>query len=167
LSPSPAENSRPSRGKPAPVKEPEGNGKKTVKKPDISKVRQKRQPATSDHKGKRKALPDDDSSDTLENVNDKATKLTKTKAQKSRTMAKESHPANVEVDSEDTAVPKKKKMKKLNVNIFAPAKPDSLDWANQFNLGGGGLDIPTELSPVKVPARSLAINSVTAPFRKS
>jgi hypothetical protein len=120
-------------------------------------------------------------------VNDKATKLTKTKAQKSRTMAKESHPANVEVDSEDTAVPKKKKMKKLNVNIFAPAKPDSLDWANQFNLvsriairilrygcdadaiiqGGGGLDIPTELSPVKVPARSLAINSVTAPFRKS
>jgi hypothetical protein len=25
-------------------------------------------------------------------------------------------------------------MRKLNVNIFASSKPDSLDWANQFNL---------------------------------
>ena len=118
-------------------------------------------------------------------MNDKTTKLTKTKAQKSRTTAKESHPADVEVDTEDAAVPKKKKMRKLNVNLFNSAKPDSLDWANQFNLvshiavrilrygcdanaiiQGGGLDIPTQLSPVKVPARSLAINSVSVPFRK-
>jgi hypothetical protein len=66
-------------------------------------------------------------------VNDKTTKLTKAKAQKSRTTAKESHP-DVDVDTEDAAVPKKKKMRKLNVNIFNNAKPDSLDWANQFNL---------------------------------
>lgn len=92
----------------------------------------------------------------------------------------------MEIDTEDAAVPKKKKMRKLNVNLFATAKSDSLDWANQFNLvsgcivvgilrygcdadaiiqGGGGLDIPTELSPVKVPARSLARNS--ASVRKS
>ena len=39
-------------------------------------------------------------------------------------------------DTEDAAVPKKKKMRKLNVNIFGSAKADSLDWANQFNLVG-------------------------------
>ena len=37
-------------------------------------------------------------------------------------------------DSEDAVVPKKKKMRKLNVNIFGSSKTDSLDWANQFNL---------------------------------
>lgn len=87
------------------------------------------------------------------------------------------------VDADDAAMPKKKKMRKLN--IFASAKPDSLDWANQFNLvghipvgllcrggdvdvhqGGGGLDIPTVLSPVKVPARSLAGKSASISFRK-
>jgi len=149
---------------------------------------------TSDNKGKRKALADDDDREAVvEGASDKKTtaKSTRTRAQKSRTTAKESHPTDMENDddTEDAAVPKKKKMRKLNVNIFGSAKADSLDWANQFNLvslhrywvypqltavyadatfqGGGGLDIPTELSPVKVPARSMARTSVSAiPFRK-
>ena len=171
----------------------DGKGKKTTKKPNISgKARQKSQPSTSDIKGKRKALADGDDSDAVEDANDKkATKPTKTKAQKSRTAAKESHPTDVENDDdmEDAVLPKKKKMRKLNVNIFGSAKADSLDWANQSNLvsshivvkilnydcvclcpffqGGGGLEIPTALSPVKVPARSMARTSVSAvPFRK-
>jgi hypothetical protein len=41
---------------------------------------------------------------------------------------------NDDDDTEDAAVPKKKKMRKLNVNIFGSSKADSLDWANQFNL---------------------------------
>ena len=170
----------------------EGKGKKTTKKPNTGKARQKSQPSTSGIKGKRKALVYGDDSDAVENANDKTTKPTKTKAQKSRTVAKESHPAGVEDDDdmEDAVLPKKRKMRKLNVNIFGSAKADSLDWANQSNLvsshivvkvlnydcvclcpffqGGGGLEIPTALSPVKVPARSMARTSVSAvPFRKS
>ena len=143
-------NVGPPSGKSAPVKEPgihtcifshsqllisstDGKGKKVTKKPDIGKVRQKRQPSTtSDNKGKRKALRDDDGSEAVEDANEKITKPTKTKAQKSRTAAKEPRPADVEIDTEDDAAPKKKKMRKLN--IFGPAKPDSLDWANQFTL---------------------------------
>jgi hypothetical protein len=93
----------------------------------------------SDNKGKRKALTDGDGSEAVEDTNDKkTTKQTKTKAQKSQTTAKESHPTDMENnnddDTEDAAVPKKKKMRKLNVNIFGSSKADSLDWANQFNL---------------------------------
>jgi hypothetical protein len=133
--------------KPAPVKEPgihtrifshsqipisfsDENGKKVTKKPDVGRVRQKRQPSTSDNKGKRKALPDDDNSEAAEDASEKTTKP-KRKAQKA---VKESHPADVEIDTEDDAVPKKKRMRKLNVNIFGSTKPDSLDWANQFNI---------------------------------
>ena len=117
----------------------EGKGKKTTKKPNTGKDRQKSQPSTSGIKGKRKALAYGDDSDAVENANDKkTTKPTKTKAQKSRTVAKESHPADVEDDDdmEDAVLPKKKKMRKLNVNIFGSAKADSLNWANQFNLVG-------------------------------
>jgi hypothetical protein len=64
-----------------------------------------------------------------------AAKRTKSKAQKkNQTKAKESRPTEVADDTDEGAGPKKKKMKKLNVNIFGSAKPDSLDWANQFNL---------------------------------
>ena len=161
----------------------------SAKKLGAGKAGQKSQPSASDNKGKRKALPDDDSGGIVEDASDKTTKPKKTtKAQKRQTTAKESQPADVdvEIDTEDAAAPKKKKMRKLNVNIFASAKPDSLDWANQFNLvsciavrillydcdtdaiiqGDGALDIPTALSPVKVPARSLARSSVSVPFRK-
>jgi hypothetical protein len=94
---------------------------------------------TSNNKGKRKALADGDGSEAVvEDANDKkkTTKPKKTKAQKSQTTAKESHPTDVENDddTEDAAVPKKKKMRKLNVNIFGSSKADSLDWANEFNL---------------------------------
>lgn len=112
----------------------DGKGKKVTKKPDIGRARQRRQPSTTDNKGKRKALPDDDGNEAVEDASEKITKPTKTKAQKSRTAAKEPRPPDVEIDTEDDAVPKKKKMRKLNVNIFGPAKPDSLDWANHFNL---------------------------------
>jgi hypothetical protein len=125
----------------------------------------------------------------VERTSDRATKATKSKGQRGHTAANESRPTDVDVvdaDADDAAVPKKKKMRKLNVNVFASAKPDSLDWANQFNLvsrtslsgscdtvttpmtfvQGGNLDIPTELSPVKVPPRSLASRSASS-FRKS
>ena len=112
----------------------DGNGKKVTKKPVIGNVQQKRRPSTSDNKGKRKALPDDDGSDAVEDASEKTTKPTKKKPQKKRSAVKEPQPADVEIDTGDDAVPKKKKMRKLNVNIFGTTKPDSLDWANQFNL---------------------------------
>jgi hypothetical protein len=156
LSP-PVADSDPSGGKAASAKEPgthtrifsfhsqiltytftDGKGKKTAKKTDTGKARQKNQALTTDKKGKRKALADGDGSEAVEDVKDKkTTKPAKSKAQKSQTTAaKESHPADVENDddTEDAAVPKKKKMRKLNVNIFGSAKDNSLDWANQFNL---------------------------------
>jgi hypothetical protein len=152
LSPSLAD-SDPSGGKAAPAKElgthtrmfslhsqilttfTDGKGKKAAKKPDAGKARQKSQP---NNKGKRKALADGDGSDAVEDANDKKTaKPTKKRAQKSQTTtAKESHPTDPENDNDtdDAAVPKKKKMRKLNVNIFGSSKADSLDWANQFNM---------------------------------
>jgi hypothetical protein len=105
-----------------------------TKKPDKGKGRQKSQPVASDSKGKRKAPPQDESTETIESTSDRATKRTKSKAEKNQTTAKESHPTDVDGDADDAAAPKKKKMRKLNVNIFASSKPDSLDWANQFNL---------------------------------
>jgi len=94
---------------------------------------------TSHNKGKRKAIPadPDDGSEGVEDAADnKTAKPVKTKAQKGRTTAKESHPTDVENgdNTEDAAIPKKKKMRKLNVNVFGSAKADSLDWANQFNM---------------------------------
>lgn len=114
----------------------DGNGKKVAKKPDKgNKGRQKSQSAAADSKGKRKAPPDGEDTDTIESTSDVATKPTRSKAQKKKqTKAKETRPAEAEVDADDAAEPKRKKMKKLNVNIFGSAKPDSLDWANQFNL---------------------------------
>jgi hypothetical protein len=71
----------------------------------------------------------------MESETDLATKPTKSKTRKNRATAKESQAnTDVNVDPDDAAAPKKKKMRKLNVNLFAPSKPDSLDWVNQFNL---------------------------------
>lgn len=114
----------------------DGKGKKVAKKPDKgNKGRQKSQSTATDSKGKRKAPPDGDDTDTIESTSDVVTKPTKSKAQKrNQTKAKEPRPTEAEVDADDAAEPKRKKMKKLNVNIFGSAKPDSLDWANQFNL---------------------------------
>ena len=203
LSPSPATNSNiakagPSRKKPTPPGIAltlllrstyklaiDGGDKPTAKKVEQSKDVQKSKPSISDKKGKRKA-PEDDGTATVESVSDDRTrKSTKSKTEKKRTRTGDSQPPVVDVDPDDVALPKKKKLRKLNVNIFASAKPDSLDWANQFNLvslidvevlychdvdavvqGIGGLDIPTELSPVKVPARSLAGRSTSASIRK-
>jgi len=154
LSPVPAEHSEPtkvgaSNPKPASAKEPgkhtpshlsyprfltlaaDKNNKKVAKKPDKGKERQKSQPVAPDNKGKRKARPDDDGTETVDSTSDKTIK---SKTQKGRSTAKEPHPNAADVDSEDAVVPKKKKMRKLNVNIFASSKPDSLDWANHFNL---------------------------------
>jgi hypothetical protein len=140
--------------KPAPINEPgnrehaflscdprvltlatKANGKKTTKKPDKGKGQQKSQPPASDSKGKRKVPPDDDRTDTIESEHDMATKPTKSKNRKNRATAKGSQVnTDVNVDPDDTAAPKKKKMRKLNVNLFASSNPDSLDWVNQFNL---------------------------------
>jgi len=162
-----------------------GNDKKVTKKPDKGRGQQKSQPAASENKGKRKAPPVDDSTETIESASDAATKPTKSKTAKNQTKSKESHPTDADGDPDDAAGPKKKKMRKLNVNIFGSAKPDSLDWANQFNLVShiavrdlcrsgnadaivqGGSDIPTQLSPMKVPPRSLARKSTSSAFRKS
>jgi hypothetical protein len=114
--------------------ETDGNGKKTTKKPDKGKGGQKSQPPASNGKGKRKAPPDEDGTDTIDSEHNMATKPTKSKTGKNQsTTAKESRPTtDVDVDPDDAAGPKKKKMRKLN--IFASSKSDSLDWANQFNL---------------------------------
>jgi hypothetical protein len=156
--------------------------KKLDKGSDVRKSRS----LTSDKKGKRKA-PEDDGMVTIESASDdKVPKSTKSKAEKKQTKASDTRPPIVDVDAEDVVMPKKKKVKKLNVNIFASAKPDSLDWANQFNSvsvidfgasclcdadfivqGVEGLNIPTELSPVKVPARSLAGRHASGSTKKS
>ncbi|KAI0303748.1 hypothetical protein B0F90DRAFT_1320307 [Multifurca ochricompacta] len=113
-----------------PVKEPNGNAKKTSKKPDKGKDSQKSRMSTSDYKGKRKELPDDDGITTIESVGE-----ANSKAQRGQTKGKEPQPAaDASRDRDDIAVPKRKKRRKLNVNPFASAKPASLDWANQFNL---------------------------------
>jgi hypothetical protein len=112
-----------------------GNGKKATKKTDKGKGQQKSQPPASDSKGKRKAPPDEDRTDTIESENDTATKPTKSKSRKSRATTKGSQVnTDANVDQDDAPTPKKKKMRKLNVNLFASSKPDSLDWVNQFNL---------------------------------
>jgi hypothetical protein len=151
LSPVPAELSEPTKAgasnpKPASVKDPSNHtpshllylrfltlasdkNKKVAKKPDKGKERQRSQPIASDNKGKRKARTDDDGTETVDSASDKAIKP---KTQKGQSTAKVSHPDAA--DTEDAAEPKKKKMRRLNMNIFASSKPDSLDWANHFNL---------------------------------
>jgi len=144
--------------------------KKTTKKPSIGKDVLVRKPSIPVSKGKRKAPLDDEDTVTVESASDdKVDKSTKQNSEKNKTKSKVP-PAAADVDDEtnDVAMPKKKKMRKLNItNPFASAQPNSLDWANQFNMGDGGLDIPTELSPVKVPARSLAGKSASTSFWKS
>ncbi|KAI9455997.1 hypothetical protein F5148DRAFT_1151402 [Russula earlei] len=154
--------------KAASVGESDEDNKKVAQKPVKGKGRQRSKPPTSDRNRKRKAPPDDGGTETVDTASEKekAIKETRSKTRKNQPTAKESQqPIAVDVDPDDAAVHKKKRMRKLNVNIFASAKPDSLDWANQFNLGGGDLAIPTELSPVKVPTRSLAGRSVSTSFR--
>jgi hypothetical protein len=163
----------------------EENNRPAARKFDKGKDAQKSKPSTSDKKGKRKA-PDDDGTATIESMSDdRVPKSAKSKAEKKKAQSRDSQSPVVDVDAEDPAVPKKKKLRKLNVNIFASAKPDSLDWANQFNVvsvinidvsyrcdadsilqGVGGLNIPTELSPVKVPPRSLAGRLASGSIRK-
>ncbi|KAI0250191.1 hypothetical protein BJV78DRAFT_1283333 [Lactifluus subvellereus] len=163
----------------------DGGDKPTAKKVEKGKDAQKSKPSTSDKKGKRKA-PEDDGTPTIESVSDdRAPRSAKLKTERKQTRTGDSQRPAVDVDVDDAVMPKKKRLRKLNVNIFASAKPDSLDWANQFNLVGlinvevlyrhdadsivqgvGGLNIPTELSPVKVPARSLAGRSTSASIRK-
>ncbi|KAH9972870.1 hypothetical protein BGW80DRAFT_1252571 [Lactifluus volemus] len=148
---------------PTPPDEKKPAEKKLDKGSDVRKSRS----LTSDKKGKRKA-PEDDGTVTMESTSDdKVPKSTKSKAERKQTKTSDTQSPVVDVDAEDVVMPKKKKVKKLNMNIFASAKPDSLDWANQFNSGVGGLNIPTELSPVKVPPRSLAGRHASGSIRKS
>ncbi|KAH8994954.1 hypothetical protein EDB92DRAFT_1848437 [Lactarius akahatsu] len=166
-----AENINPSASKIAPSHKAEVSdvkSKKTTKKPYRGKdAPTTRKPSITDNKGKRKAAPDNEDTESIAS-DDKAAKSTKPNSGKNKTKPKVP-PAPAEEDDEtnDVAMPKKKKMRKLNItNPFASAQPHSLDWANQYNVGDGGLDIPTELSPVKVPARSLAGKSASTSFWK-
>lgn len=96
-----------------------------------------RKPTIPVSKGKRKAPHDDEDTVTVGSASeDKAAKLTKQNSEKNKTKSKVP-PAAADVDDEtnDVAMPKKKKMRKLNLaNPFASAQPHSLDWANQFNI---------------------------------
>ncbi|KAH9178174.1 hypothetical protein EDB89DRAFT_1150242 [Lactarius sanguifluus] len=167
-----AENINPSASKIAPSHKAEVSdvkSKKTTKKPYRSKdAPTTRKPSITDNKGKRKAAPQENEDTETIASDGKAAKSTKPNSGKNKTKTKVP-PAAAEEDEEtnDVAMPKKKKMRKLNItNPFASAQPHSLDWANQYNVGDGGLDIPTELSPVKVPARSLAGKSASTSFWK-
>ncbi|KAH9068415.1 hypothetical protein EDB83DRAFT_2376399, partial [Lactarius deliciosus] len=167
-----AENINPSASKIAPSHKAEVSdvkSKKTTKKPYRGKdAPTTRKPSITDNKGKRKAAPQDNEDTETIASDEKAAKSTKPNSGKNKTKTKVP-PAAAEEDEEtnDVAMPKKKKMRKLNItNPFASAQPHSLDWANQYNVGDGGLDIPTELSPVKVPARSLASKSASTSFWK-
>ena len=96
-----------------------------------------RKPSIASSKGKRKAPQDDEDTATVGSASeDKAVKSTKGNSQRSKTKTKVP-PVAADVDDEtnDAAMPKKKKMRKLNLtNPFASAQPNSLDWANQFNI---------------------------------
>ena len=111
--------------------------KKTTKKPIIGKDVSVRKPSIPVGKGKRKAPPDDEDTATVGSASDdKVVKSTKPNSEKSKTKTKVP-PAAADLDDEtsDVAIPKKKKMRKLNItNPFASAQPNSLDWANQFNI---------------------------------
>ena len=97
-----------------------------------------RKPTVPVSKGKKRKAPQDDE-DTItvgSASDDKVGKPTKLNSQKNKTKSKAT-PAAASVDDEtsDVAMPKKKKMRKLNVTtLFASAQPNSLDWANQFNI---------------------------------
>jgi hypothetical protein len=110
--------------------------KKTTKKPNIGKdASAARKPSIASNKGKRKAPQDDEETATVGSASeDKAVKSTKGNSERGKTKTKVP-PAAADVDDEtnDAAMPKKKKMRKL----FASAKPNSLDWANQFNIVSG------------------------------
>ncbi|KAH9039693.1 hypothetical protein EDB84DRAFT_1477580 [Lactarius hengduanensis] len=167
-----AENINPAASKIVPSHKAEVSdvkSKKTTKKPYRGKdAPTTRKPSITDNKGKRKAAPQDNEDTETIASDDKAAKSTKPNSGKNKTKPKVP-PAAAEEDDEtnDVAMPKKKKMRKLNItNPFASAQPHSLDWANQYNVGDGGLDIPTELSPVKVPARSLAGKSASTSLWK-
>ncbi|KAI0264414.1 hypothetical protein BC834DRAFT_844065 [Gloeopeniophorella convolvens] len=151
--------------------------KKPVKKPDRSKEAPKSKPAPSTGKNKRKATSDTDDDEaattkvrrkaSTSDSQPKAAKPTKPKDKKTRKSHEEPEAVPMDVDEEAITVPKKRKMKKLTQNLpFQSAQNTSIDWAN-FNMGDGSLNIPTELSPVKVPARSLGGKSSSAAFWKS
>ena len=112
-------------------------GKKTTKKPIIGKDVSVHKPPIAVSKGKRKAPPDEEDTATVGSASDdKAVKSTKQSSEKNKTKTKVP-PAAADLDDEtsDVAMPKKKKMRKLNItNPFASAQPNSLDWANQFNI---------------------------------
>jgi hypothetical protein len=110
--------------------------KKTTKKPYRGKDATTRKPPIPTSKGKRKAPQEDEdtATATVGSVNDdKAAKSTKLNSEKDTKVP----PIAAAVDGEtnDVAMPRKKKMRKLNIaNPFASAQPQSLDWANQFNV---------------------------------
>jgi len=114
--------------------------KKTTKKPYRGKEATTRKPPIStDSKGKRKAPHDDEDTATVETASDeKAGKSTKPNYEKNKTKTKlppAPAPADEDDETNDVAMPRKKKMRKLNItNPFASAQPHSLDWANQYNV---------------------------------
>jgi hypothetical protein len=111
--------------------------KKTTKKPNTGKDVPTRKPTISISKGKRKAPPDDEDTVMVGGASDdKAAEVTKQSSEKNKIKSKVP-PATASVDDEtnDVAMPKKKKMIKLNLaNHSASAQSNSLDWANQFNI---------------------------------
>ena len=117
----------------------EVKSKKTTKKPFRNKEALVRKPTIPTGKGKRKAPQDDEDTATVGSASvndDKAAKSAKSNAGKDKTKTKVAPvTADLEDETSDVAMPKKKKMRKLNMaNPFASAQPQSLDWANQFNV---------------------------------
>ncbi|TDL25881.1 hypothetical protein BD410DRAFT_819894 [Rickenella mellea] len=108
-------------------------------------------------KGKAKVKAEDDS-DVEELPVPKAkprSRSAKPASQADSKKAKVKQPAEEEVETvEDDPQPKKKKKR-----IFTNSQPTTFDWSSMPPQADGGLNIPTELSPVKetdaVPARSM------------
>ena len=106
--------------------------KKTTKKPFRGKDATTRKPTIPVSK-KRKAPQDDEDTVTVGSASDdRAAKLTKLNSEKDNTKTKA---ADMNDETNEVPTPKKKKMRKLNItNPFASSQPQSLDWANQFNV---------------------------------
>ncbi|TCD69366.1 hypothetical protein EIP91_007922 [Steccherinum ochraceum] len=75
------------------------------------------------------------------------------------------------IESDEEADVGSQPKKKRKINLFPTAQPQTFDWGN-LNQGGGGLNIPTDLSPVKdndaIPPRSTSrLGSAFGPFSQA
>ncbi|KAI0078810.1 hypothetical protein K474DRAFT_1706202 [Panus rudis PR-1116 ss-1] len=157
----------PSRSKPPARTQTRKASTRKAVSPDDGEI--DREAVPSQRKGRRKAKADDQDEDSDRSGDDDNQRgnqrkdAAKAKQSKSSSKAKPSsrQPSATQQqqadDPEDEAastVPKKKKRK---INLFPSAQPTTFNWG-ELSQGPGGLNIPTDLSPVKetdaVPPRS-------------